>query len=275
MRKLFVSDLDGTLFYHNDENNFSISDENLFAINDFVSDGNIFAIATARSREFHKDLIEMLGFVPPFICDNGATVITHDYKVKETNLTFHDFKRIDDYLVNNNINGFVGTYLNKRYYTSNQDNYPFKRNDIGFRGREGFLSKSINLQETNYELDKVCSRLLVLIHPENMEKVKEDIRDLFKEDYEIVSSDIDNIDIVRKGCSKGNGIRILQEYYGISFNNSGAIGDSENDISMFDEVKYSYAMDNAIPITKSKAKQTIESVGKAIIDFNAKENSHD
>ena len=142
-------------------------------------------------------------------------------------------------------------------------------------GKVIYVGKAINLKNENYDLDRICSRLLVLIHPDNVEKVKADIKSLYGDEYEIVSSDIDNIDIVRKGCSKGNGIKMLQEYYGILFNNSGAIGDSENDIAMFDEVKYSYAMNNAIPITKSKAKQTIESVGKAIIDFNSKENSHD
>lgn len=60
-------------------------------------------------------------------------------------------------------------------------------------------------------------------------------------------------DIVSTETSKGNGIRQFCKFMHISPTNCIAIGDDENDISMFETCGYSVAMGNALPIVKSIA----------------------
>ena len=45
------------------------------------------------------------------------------------------------------------------------------------------------------------------------------------------------IDIVPKGCSKGNGVDLILKEFGVNRENLYVIGDSYNDISMFNETK--------------------------------------
>lgn len=60
-------------------------------------------------------------------------------------------------------------------------------------------------------------------------------------------------DIVDPSTSKGNGIKIFCELLSLSPKNCIAIGDDENDLSMFRVCGYSVAMGNALPIVKTAA----------------------
>ena len=53
------------------------------------------------------------------------------------------------------------------------------------------------------------------------------------------------LDITCKGTSKGNAIKKLCEYLKIDLKDSVALGDSYNDLSMFEVVGHSVAMGNA------------------------------
>lgn len=70
-------------------------------------------------------------------------------------------------------------------------------------------------------------------------------------------------DIVSTETSKGNGIRQFCKFMHISPTNCIAIGDDENDISMFKTCGYNVAMGNALPNVKS------------IADYVTLDNEHD
>lgn len=64
-----------------------------------------------------------------------------------------------------------------------------------------------------------------------------------------------HIEITKKGVSKASGMRwVCENAFNMSVEQAMAIGDSPNDISMLEVAGYSYAMDNADKLTKSKAK---------------------
>ena len=71
--------------------------------------------------------------------------------------------------------------------------------------------------------------------------------DKFKDDKTIFCN-IANID-----CNKGNAVKKLLEILNIPKNDAIAIGDDNNDLSMFEEVGYKVAVSNAIDIVKDKA----------------------
>lgn len=69
----------------------------------------------------------------------------------------------------------------------------------------------------------------------------------------MVSSDM-ALDVMEQGCSKGMGVRKLQEYLGVTPSESAAFGDHENDLSLFEAVKYSFAMENSPDYIKKCAR---------------------
>ena len=56
-----------------------------------------------------------------------------------------------------------------------------------------------------------------------------------------------------KGVTKGNALLSLADYLGIPRENTFAIGDSDNDISMIEDAKYGIAMGNATDGVKAAA----------------------
>ncbi|WP_318032986.1 HAD family hydrolase [Mycoplasmopsis cynos] len=82
-----------------------------------------------------------------------------------------------------------------------------------------------------------------------------------------------HIEITKPGISKGSGIKwICQNVLNIDVNDVMAIGDSQNDISMFQIVGYPYLMENSDPYTRTFGKyftSTVDQDGlaEAIDDY--------
>jgi len=70
---------------------------------------------------------------------------------------------------------------------------------------------------------------------------------------EIVDSSKYNIEITRKGVSKGKAVAILANFYNLKREEIITIGDSENDLSMIEYAGLGIAMGNATDIVKQKA----------------------
>ena len=67
------------------------------------------------------------------------------------------------------------------------------------------------------------------------------------------------IDIMNKGISKGNAIKILQEKFNINEKNTMVFGDYYNDLTMFKAAHHSYAMENSPDDVKKHANFIAES----------------
>ncbi len=266
MKKLFVSDLDGTLFYHNGKNRNYISEDNLKAINEFVSNGNIFAIASARTVNFLDNLTDMLGFKPPFISCNGGKIVIDDY-IENHELSLADYNLFCEYFAKHNIDGFVSTYSEDVYYQSNRVKYPFNVADYNITERSRLMYEGIDTSSNPFDKSKICFKILLVLRSDLVAEVKEDLRIKFGELYEFQSSDIDNIDVMKKGCSKGKGIEIVAKYYGVDTDNVASIGDSENDLSMFKNSGVRFAMSNGIEDMKIKSDYIVDSVCEALKIF--------
>ena len=72
------------------------------------------------------------------------------------------------------------------------------------------------------------------------------------------------IDIAPKECSKGNGINRVLEIDGGHVDKLYTIGDSFNDISMFEITKNSFTFNNAEEEVKAKANNYVDSVSECI-----------
>lgn len=101
----------------------------------------------------------------------------------------------------------------------------------------------------------VAQCVLSSLELEKIQKIKEEINDVKNIEIVNLSKCLVNdklpkekpffLDITCKGTSKGNAIKKLCEYLKIDLNDSVALGDSYNDLSMFEVVGHSVAMGNA------------------------------
>lgn len=69
----------------------------------------------------------------------------------------------------------------------------------------------------------------------------------------ITASHVNNIEINHKDANKGNGVKLMAEHYGIPAAQIAVMGDSYNDLPMFETAGYRIAMENAAPILKETA----------------------
>ena len=73
------------------------------------------------------------------------------------------------------------------------------------------------------------------------------------------------VDIMPRGVSKGSALRRLMEHLQIEANEVACIGDSFNDISMFEVTPHSFTLHHAHPYVKEKANHIVRSVEEAIM----------
>lgn len=69
----------------------------------------------------------------------------------------------------------------------------------------------------------------------------------------ITASHVNNIEINHKDANKGNGVKLMADHYGIPAEQIAVMGDSYNDLPMFEIAGYRIAMENAAPILKETA----------------------
>ena len=100
------------------------------------------------------------------------------------------------------------------------------------------------------------------------------VADIFLSDpeLELISSGPNLYDVMCKGVSKGNALIELADYLGIPADNTFAIGDSDNDLSMIRSAKYGIAVGNATDEIKKAASYistNYDSLGfaKAVYEF--------
>lgn len=103
-------------------------------------------------------------------------------------------------------------------------------------------------------------------------KVDEILENVDKSKWNFARMQPRHVEVTQKGVSKGDGVIHFCKLFNVDLKNTGAVGDSANDHSMFEVVEHSYAMDNADKVTKSIVKHHTSDVkqngvGEAIIDF--------
>lgn len=76
----------------------------------------------------------------------------------------------------------------------------------------------------------------------------EGLEEYIRDDFTGTPQGTGHLEVVPKGRSKAEGIRFLQETFGIRLDNCYAIGDSENDIPMLEAVPNSIAMGTCSPL---------------------------
>lgn len=256
MVKCIASDMDGTLINANQE----ISQSTLDAIQLAQQQGVQFLVATGRSWEEARFVLDKAGINCPAICVNGAEIRDKNGKVLQSigmNGTVSEeiariFQSADIYFELYTPQGNFTIDVQRRmdaivdiYHTVDPtDNIEEIRQSI----QEMFSKRLINVVDNYDEIFNAadCSIYKFLAFCKDEQLLKETSRKLEKiAGIHVTSSGRHNIELTHVDAQKGKALKWFVEQSGISLSETMALGDNYNDLSMLEMVGYPVAMGNA------------------------------
>ena len=254
MVKLFATDLDGTLLKRGN----IIQDDDIKAIHKLKGKRIDFAIATGRMDRDIQMVCNEIKHNAHRISQNGAFVDTKDNKTILTN-TF-------DAETSKELHKAVEAFPNPFSITTQFENYvSFKTPEI--KKLEDVLYfpliEGVDFLD-EYGGDFLPSKFMLLGEQHELLPFQQELNAHFHKVSESYLSDPHCVDIVPKHVSKAVGLQTLAEQVNIAPTDIAVIGDSFNDIPMFDITPHSFAMSTAPSEVQQKAKYVVDEVHEAI-----------
>ena len=264
-KALLAADMDYTLLAPGKD----VPEGNKEAISALKAAGVAFTIATGRSSFLVGKFAENLDIEVPLMTSNGGSLFDAKARKQFASRDFEDAKirSLLRLLMDKNADAtlysdegiFFAPCSSRKFFVQgyNEGVEPAKQAPIID------IDRSFPDQETIPRFNKI-----LLIKP------SEEIADIFLSDseLELISSGPNLYDVMCKGVSKGNALIELADYLGIPADNTFAIGDSDNDLSMIRSAKYGIAVGNATDEIKKAASYistNYDSLGfaKAVYEF--------
>ena len=266
--KVIATDLDGTLFYP--KKIFSmIARSNRKFLKRFIDDGGRLVVVTSRGLPFMYKIPEKLGAPCDFICCNGAIVSADGKIVKQQAFDPAEFKSlINDlrtrynpklFLLNSATKGTIMT----RTFTSFWTQFLY----LSYEAFQGiYREKTVRSDHVFYdEIEKGNGyKMMFLVGFSKKRKLlAEKMTKELSEKYPDFSFSWVNqfIEVAPKGCTKAEGVAFYLAKLGLSNDNTMVVGDSGNDIPMFDAFhEKSYCMAHSPASVKTHAAHVIKRV---------------
>ena len=238
MKYLIAIDSDGTLR----KNDGTITEKTKLAIKKQIGKGNIVVICTARPRYHTLEISEDVGISNYLISSNGSEV----FDIKENKIIWSSYidkekcKLLYEYANKNNIR-IMFVLDNSEYVTK------FTRND-----------NQILLNDENFNDVFESNVKQIMAIDKDKEKIDE-FKKIVKSKYKMNILDSSNkkseeswFSIISNNASKGIALKKISEYLNIPIENTIAIGNDRNDISMFEIAGVSVAVNNASKSIKNR-----------------------
>lgn len=270
MNKVLATDLDGTLFYPKQKHRY-ISKANLAFIRRWIDEGNRLVLVTSRSEEFLKGVVKEIDRPVDLIVCNSSQIIANGEVIRDVPIPNKTMMNIME-------------KINKRYhptaYLMTTNHYPCLIKNVSVTGnllmafynlwwkfqgmyREPFtLSNKIFEKEVNGN-GLIYKNMIFFGLGRGKAKFSKDLNKVFREEFPNVEFSWVGkvIEITPKDCSKGAGLMYYCENLKIDPSNVYVIGDSGNDISMFNLFKdNSFCMKHSNKVVKKYAKMIVKNV---------------
>lgn len=251
-RKLFLSDLDGTLL----NSQKIITPATAEAIRKFSESGNVFAICTGRALDSAAGVQKSLGidYAGSFVvCFNGACIWSTDekkviYRVGvPLDITKNIFALAEESHVH--IHTYNEKYIVSRHYGEEMAYY-----------RNYIPSPAIVTEDILSELPEEPCKLIAISLRDRpaLDRFRAEIDRKYGDCVTTVYSNPYYLEIFNRQAGKGSGLLRLAKYLGIPRENTLAAGDGENDISMLRAAGCGIAMCNAEPMVREAADAVTE-----------------
>ena len=243
--KLLAVDLDNTLL----KKDHSISEYTLNSIRRMEELGHYFVIDTGRPAYRTNDVLRMIGHNDKnhyAICFNGGLIINGvGEKIYSIKLKDEEVKELVE--LGKSLNN-IGTLV----YLDDHIEYDYLCDAVSFLGSLACMKKNPSGKDGLKELKEVY-KVLFIGSEKDIINIKRSIPKTYFERFNIVQSGTKWIEIMPKMVDKGQGIKKLCNILGIDMNDTYAVGDEENDLSMLKCVKHPCAVMNAVDSVKQIA----------------------
>lgn len=258
--KLFIADIDGTLYWYDHRNNSGCSQSCRKAIQKWQEAGNLFAVATARVHTVRDEVMADLGMNLDYLGGNGAEIVYRNGEELLHSLPFFYFLEVGSWLDEQNLDATVKICVNHQFYFYRNDQYPFTFEP---RMRKN-LRNSVSYLELHFDENSTGVNMSILCHPDLTQRIEKDLRIRFSNRCQVLATDKDNIDFIPIGVGKGQAILDLAKHYHLSMNDVIVIGDAVNDLCMFNITENSYCMSHSDKEIQSHATHVVDLVEDAI-----------
>lgn len=249
--KIIAVDMDGTLL----NDNKHITDNNLDMISKAVNKGVKFVISSGRIPSGLKFYENTVSKKQPMICCNGAIILDENRKVIHSkSIDKKDILKVID-VIREKKDTYFHFYDESAIYSEQfrftaESLYNFNREiDRKFRVEIRLVpdAKEV-IEKAEFEINKI---VVIDDNIEYLDGLRKRIDSIIG--IETTKSEINNIEILSQGVSKGVALKVLANNYGIPIEECIAIGNDENDISMIECAGLGVAVNNARDYIKKYA----------------------
>ncbi len=269
MPKILATDLDGTLFYP--KKLFTIVDKKTIRfLREFIDQGNHFCLVSGRNIQVAKKVQKVLKRNVDMVACNGAIIKLNDELIKKEHFNNNHLKELIDFVYSKyKLAGFLLMSENhclvmdtKRSTKTMKNLYWIYRLMQGRRADKIKINGKIFDEEVkNGKVYKLM--LFIGIKKSKIALAKEmnkELREKYSDEFECAWSD-EVIEISPKNSHKAQALCEYADKLGINKDDVYVVGDSGNDISMFNEFhEHSYCMSHASPTVIKYAKHVIKRV---------------
>ncbi|MFQ6793168.1 MAG: HAD-IIB family hydrolase [Thomasclavelia sp.] len=240
--KVLISDLDGTIYRGKD-----VASNDLKALKDFTN-SNMLVIATGRNENTFSFFTNQfdIGYAYVILC-NGSLIQNNQSQT----IIKHSFDQID---VAAKIFDIIDQYQDHLSITLS-----FEAGTLYIPRYNSTLSKHINAN-LNYDVIGIC----IEVTDRRMDIVEEIYNQLIKIAAFHVERNNQYIDILPSGVSKKNAIKELIRQLDIDENDVYVIGDSYNDLSMFEINDHSFIIESDNEDLNKQATYVVSSIAECI-----------
>ena len=269
MIKLIATDLDGTLFYPKRKFKLLTKKNRKFMI-DYINQGNEVVLVSGRNYFISNRVKKRIKNDIDMIACNGSVIYKGDELIFDSPM---DHKKVYDFYLENCKNKEILTWI----FMTDKDNMIVVHNSLssflrvfyrivlffqfGYTGKCKFGKKRFKqmIENENARIYKVMA--IYGLGKKATEKARiaskkfgEDLKDSFE-----VMWSTESIEFMNKGINKARAIEKLIQELGIDKEEVAVIGDSGNDVPLFESFPNSFVMSHAHEEVKKKANVVIDS----------------
>lgn len=241
--KFIATDMDNTLLTSKGE----LPPDFFSLVAKLKEQGVEFAAASGRPLYTLLETFAELKNEMTFICDNGGLIMHHGDVIFTSELPREDYRKMATFAAESDgipiVCGMDAAYINQAD----------KAYDAIYRTFYTKINYVASLESLDITADKFT---LFFPNKDSLENYENVFAPAFGEQYSVVVSGPEWIDIMNEGIDKGTAMTIIGEKLHISLADMMAFGDTHNDAGMLKAVGHSYIVANGNPEIAHYAKFT-------------------
>jgi len=238
--KMVATDIDGTILKYDGEFNPVVID----CIHTLDNAGVKIVLVTGRMHKSAQKIADELGLKTPIVSYQGGLVRNKEQVLYERYIPNEISQRILEWALKQNIH--INLYMNDELYVEKENEFTKKyasHQHIPF-----------NVQPFNSITFNNVNKILLIDYDdaEKVSRVANQLQKDFPELYIVKSTDF-FCEVCHREATKGDGVKCIQDFYGITKEETLSIGDHNNDFELLTSGGIKVAMGNATEELKKLA----------------------